>query len=236
MSLFPDEVEVKIKVKKATKPKTIDVNSAISKQFLEEYYVVKYNEVFSIAPRIIWGKDIRLINSLIKEYKDVKQFSCETPGELLIKVCDLFFNSSSDYLLKNAWNIQAFYYVFQTLVLKFSNKGKCIDPVIDGYKVAYFNHYDNKFDGAINDDMFMQVYVYLNSLQNKKCTLKKIAELFFSVCFDYMGSKKYNTSFFITNTAKELFQNWLTSDNNNLFFYSFEVGKLKIKQENTVNI
>ena len=217
--LFPELDNTK-KIKKVRKFKNQDIE--ICTRFMDEYYIPKYTEYFGIPPRINWGKDLKLLKIIIKDYKDISIFSCETYYELFTKVCELFFVDNSNYVLKNSWNIQAYYYMFQSLVLKIKhNEDNCITPIIEGYKIAYWNYYNEKYDKVIlNQDIFSQIYIYIKSLKEKygkDFTFKRFSELFFLVGFNYMGKRDYNINFFISNLAKNLFDTWITESN--LLFY-----------------
>ena len=61
-------------------------NSAISKEFIN-YYRKRYEELFGIPITINWGKDLKLMNSLLKTYNDVSIFGCSNKLEFLIKAC-----------------------------------------------------------------------------------------------------------------------------------------------------
>lgn len=233
-SLFPDICEKSIVTKKHKK---INPFSIISKRFLEEYYIPKYEEFFNIPAKVDWGKDIKLLNNTVKHYKDVTIFNCETLYELMTKVCDIFFTDNSSYVLKNAWSIQSFIYLFQSLLLKLKQKNEnCLTPLIDGYKLAYFNHYEEKIE-SIDESIFSQIYIYIKPLYEKygkplNFTLKRFTELYFLVGFDHLGKKKYTVEFFITSMMKKLFDNWLYSKRSLIFYpkddmviYKDRVGK-----------
>ena len=227
-SLFPD-VSKNPAVKKEKK---INTSSIISKQFLEEYYVPKYQELFGVPAKVNWGKDIKLLNNTIKNYSDITVFNCGSYLELLSKICDIFFTINTAYVLKNAWNIQAFSYLFQSLILQLKHRNdNCIIPIIDGYKVAYLNHYEEKFDSLIDESVFSQIYIYINTMyktheKHLKYSLKRFSELFFLVGFDYMGKRKYSISFFISDVSKSLFSKFLSDENNNLSLYPKDVGHI----------
>ena len=96
--------------------KKVNPNSAISKEFLE-YYAERYETLFGVPAKIEWGKDIKLINKLLKTYEDISIFGCEHKLEFLQKACEKYFMSRDNLALKNCWSTGIFYYNFPKIVL-----------------------------------------------------------------------------------------------------------------------
>ena len=108
--LFED-IQVVLKV---SPNKKVNPNLAISKEFLE-YYAKRYKTLFGVPAKIEWGKDIKLIDKLLKTYEDISIFGCANKLEFLQKACEKYFVSRDTLALKNCWNIGIFYYNFSKI-------------------------------------------------------------------------------------------------------------------------
>ena len=172
-----------------------DSKSAISKEFLN-YYGRRYTELFGVPGKVEWGKDIKLINKLLKTYEDVSIFSCESKLEFLIKVCEKYFISRDNLALKNCWSIGIFYYNFPKIVLLLKHGEESnISPIMEGFKLAYLNDTGIKYVGIFterDEEIFMQLYLFLKPIRLESYTLKRFSELYFLVLFD--SSACFNNS------------------------------------------
>lgn len=210
--------------------KKINPNSLISKEFLE-YYVDRYNALFGVPAKIEWGKDIKLINKLLKTYENVSIFGCESKLEFLQKACEKYFISRDNLALKNCWSIGIFYYNFPKIVLLLKHGEESnIDPIMEGFKLAYLNDAGVKYTGIFteqDEEVFMQLYLFLKPLWLKKFSLKRFAELYFLAMFDYLGDKKYDLNFFKSKFAMDYFVKWLETERKDLLmFYPIDVSDI----------
>src|SRR4030067_2826411 len=153
---FFDDTPIVLKVSSNRNP-----NSAISKEFLE-YYAKRYETSFGVPAKIEWGKDIKLINKLLRIYEDVSVFSCESKLEFLIKALEKYFISRDNLALKSAWSIGVFYCSFSKIVLLLKNAEESnISPIMEGFKLAYLNNTGVKYTGIFNEqdkEVFTQIY------------------------------------------------------------------------------
>ena len=227
-------------VLKVSPNKKVNPNSAISKEFLE-YYAERYETSFGVPAKIEWGKDIKLINKLLRIYEDVSVFSCEYKLEFLVKACEKYFISRDNLALKSAWSIGVFYCSFSkiVLVLKHGEESN-ISPIIKGFKLAYMNDTGIKYNGIITEqdkETFAQIYLFLKPIRLEGYSLKRFAELFFLVMFDCLGNKKYDLGFFVSKFAQNKFENWINTEGKEiLMFYPKDVvemdaEKLKYEEE-----
>lgn len=237
MNLFEDS-PVKVSKKKRT-------DSSIVKEFLTWYYE-RYEVLFGVPPIIHWGKDNKLIAIILKTYTDLEIFGCSEKLEFLIKACEKHFISKDSFALKNAWNINAFYCnISKTVLLLKNKKDLVISPIIEGFKLAYFNYTGNKYDEALlvnKEEIFSQIYLFLKPLwlQHSEFSLSAFTEIFFLIMFDHVGKKEYNINFFYSQYAQDTFIQWLeTEGKESLMFIPKEVGaidknRLKIEQDNLI--
>ena len=235
-NLFED-IQVVLKV---SPNKKVNPNSAISKEFLE-YYAKRYKTLFGVPAKIEWGKDIKLIDKLLKTYEDISIFGCANKLEFLQKACEKYFVSRDTLALKNCWNIGIFYYNFSKIVLLLKHgEASNISPIIEGYKLAYLNDTGIKYNGIItehDEEVFTQLYIFLKPLWVKEFTLPRFSEIYFLVLFDHMRKKDYNLNFFISKYAIDFFTKWLETEGKEiLMFYPKDVvemdaEKLKYEEE-----
>jgi|SRR3972149_2505084 len=212
----------------------------VSKEFIE-YYRTRYHEIFEIPAKVEWGKDIKLLNSLQKTYNDLSVFNCETPLEFLKKACEKYFVINDNLALKSAWSIGVFYYNFGKLALLLKNSDKeVIDPIIDGYKLAYLNHTGNKCEEIFigKEEIFGHIYLIIKPFwikYEKYFSFKRFAELYFLVLMVY--NDKSQLDFFVSKFAQDKFKNWLETEGKEiLMFYPKEIGlaskeKLEVEQK-----
>src|SRR3990170_2220948 len=217
-------------VLKVSPNKKVNPNSAISKEFLE-YYAKRYELLFGVPTKINWGKDLKLMNSLLKTYNDISIFGCENKLEFLIKACEKYFVSRDKLALQNCWNIGIFYYNFSKIVLLLKHGEESnIAPIMEGWKLAYLNDAGIKYTGIFteqDEEVFMQLYLFLKPLWLKKFSLKRFAELYFLAMFDYLGDKKYDLNFFKSKFAMDYFVKWLETERNDLLmFYPIDVSDM----------
>ena len=217
-------------VLKVSSNKKVNPNSAISKEFLE-YYVERYMSLFGIPAKIEWAKDVNLINKLLKTYEDISIFGCSHKLEFLVKVCERYFVSRDKLALQNCWNIGIFYYNFSKIVLLLKHGEESnISPIIEGYKLAYLNDTGIKYNGIItehDEEVFMQLYIFLKPLRVKEFTLPRFSEIYFLVLFDHMRKKDYNLNFFISKYAIDFFTKWLETEGKEiLMFYPKDVVEM----------
>jgi len=210
--------------------KKINPNSLISKEFLE-YYAKRYEILFSVPTKIEWGKDIKLINKLLKTYEDISIFSCESKLEFLIKACEKYFVSRDKLALQNCWSIGIFYYNFPKIVLLLKHgEASTIEPIMEGFKLAYLNDAGVKYTGIFtehDEEVFMQLCLFLKPLWDKRLLLKRFAELYFLVLFDSLGGKKYDLGFLVSKFAQDKFLNWLSEEGKDLLmFYPKDVSNI----------
>ena len=215
---------------KVSSNKKVNPNSAISKEFLE-YYVERYMSLFGIPAKIEWAKDVNLINKLLKTYEDISIFGCESKLEFLVKACEKYFISRDKLALQNCWNIGIFYYNFSKIVLLLKHgEASNIEPIIEGYKLAYLNDTGIKYNGIItehDEEVFMQLYIFLKPLWVKEFTLPRFSEIYFLVLFDHMRKKEYNLNFFISKYAIDFFTKWLETEGKEiLMFYPRDVSDI----------
>lgn len=203
-----------------------------TKEFIK-YYRKRYEELFGIPPKVAWGKDIRLLNLLQKNYDDVSIFSCETHLELLIKACEKYFVIRDNLALQNAWNIGIFYYNFGKLALLLKNSDKeVIEPIIEGYKLAYLNHTGNKLTDSLigKEEVFSHIYLIIKPLwvkYGKTFSLLRFSELYFLVLLVYTKDGLVDLNFFVSKFAIDKFQNWLETDGKELLiFYPKNIGNI----------
>ena len=217
-------------VLKVSPNKKVNPNSAISKEFLE-YYAERYETSFGVPAKIEWGKDIKLINKLLRIYEDVSVFSCESKLEFLVKACEKYFISRDNLALKSAWSIGVFYCSFSKIVLLLKHGEESnISPIIEGFKLAYMNDTGIKYNGIITEqdkETFAQIYLFLKPIRLEGYSLKRFAELFFLVMFDCLGNKKYDLGFFISKFAQNKFENWINTEGKEiLMFYPKGVSNI----------
>ena len=233
LDLFGDVVEKKplCKAKKVKKAKNQDTN--ISKEFLE-HYKNRYNELFEVSARINWGKDLKLLNSLLKTYNDPSIFNCETKLEFLVKACEKFFLKKDPFFIKGLWSIGCFYSSIDSIVLSLQNSDRgVIDSIIGGYKLAFLNHTGDKCEEIFieKEEVFGHIYLIIKGFwmnEWKKFSLTRFAELYFLVSLCY--SKKqvfFDLNFFISKFAQDKFQNWIETEGKEIIeFLPKEVGKI----------
>ena len=230
---FFDDTPIVLKVSSNRNP-----NSAISKEFLE-YYAERYETSFGVPAKIEWGKDIKLINKLLRIYEDVSVFSCESKLEFLVKACEKYFISRDNLALKSAWSIGVFYCSFSKIVLLLKNKENSnIEPITEGYKLAILNATGVKYNDIItehDEEVFVQLYLLLKPLWVKSFSLTRFTELFFLVLFDHMRNKDYNLNFFISKYAIDFFTKWLETEGKDILMFwpkdIVEMGKGRLEME-----
>jgi len=210
--------------------KKINPNSLISKEFLE-YYAERYETLFGIPAKIEFGKDIKLINKLLKTYEDISIFGCEHKLEFLQKACEKYFVSRDNLALKNCWSIGIFYYNFSKIMLVLKHgEASNISPIMEGFKLAYLNDAGIKYTGIFteqDEEIFMQLYLFLKPLWDKRLLLKRFVELYFLVLFDSLGGKKYDLGFLVSKFAQDKFLNWLSEEGKEiLMFYPRDVSDI----------
>jgi len=215
---------------KVSSNKKVNPNSAISKEFLE-YYAKRYELLFGVPTKINWGKDLKLVNSLLKTYNDVSIFGCTNKLEFLQKVCEKYFVSRDKLALQNCWNIGIFYYNFSKIVLLLKHgEASSIEPIIEGFTLAYLNDTGVKYTGIFtehDEEVFMQLYIFLKPLWVKEFTLPRFSEIYFLVLFDHMRKKEYNLNFFISKYAIDFFTKWLETEGKEiLMFYPRDVSDI----------
>lgn len=216
-------------------------NTQIPKEFIK-YYRDRYKEIFGIPAKIEYGKDLKLLNSLLKNYQDINAFNCKTQLELLIKACEKYFVINDNLALKSAWSIGVFYYNFGKIALLLKNSDKeVIDPIIEGYRLAYLNHTGDKFEVSLlgKEEIFAHIYLIIKPFwvkYGKEFSLNRFSELYFLVIMRYTKEKTFDFGFFITKFAQDKFQQWLETEGKEiLMFYPKDVGflsqeKLKIEE------
>lgn len=214
-------------------------NTVISKEFLS-YYNNRYKELFGIPPNINWGKDIKLINIILKTYEDVDAFNCDSKLDFLTKACEKYFLSKDVLALKSGWNIGVFYNNFSKIALLLKHvEDSSIFPIQEGYKLAYLNYVGHRFENTLQsyDEGFSQIFLYLNPLwkeYGQKLSLKRFSELYFLILFEYKN-KICDVNFFITKTAMEYFIRWLKEESKDyMLFLSkdiVEIDKNKLEEE-----
>ncbi len=230
--LFGEKLLSEKKIKKI-RNKTPEITN-ISKKFLEEYYIIRYTEFFGIPPKIDWGKDIALLNKILKTYTDVSIFGCDSQLDFLINSCEKFFLRRDNFVLKGAWSIGTFYIKIDNIVLTLKQGEKeIIDPIIEGYKIAYFNHTGNKAEASFvinKEDIFAQIYLFLKPLwiqYGELFPLKRFSEIYFLIIFDHLKDKEVSLSFFISKFSQDIFINWLeTEGKENLRFFPKDIGQM----------
>ena len=207
-------------------------NTVIAKDFLI-YFNDRYTELFGVPAKIVWEKDVKLIASIFKTYNDVSIFYCETKLEFLIKACEKYFISKDMLALKSAWSVGVFYTNISKLVLLLKHeKESNISPIIEGYKLAYFNHIGVKYETTFigQEEVFLQLYLYLKPLWKQygdSFTLLRFSEIFFIVLLNQLGDKEYNFNYFYSKYAQDFFIKWLeTEGKETLMFFPKEVGKM----------
>ena len=217
-------------VLKVSPNKKVNPNSAISKEFLE-YYAERYETSFGVPAKIEWGKDIKLINKLLRIYEDVSVFSCESKLEFLIKALEKYFISRDNLALKSAWSIGVFYCYFSKIVLLLKHAEESnISPIMEGFKLAYLNNAGVKYTGIFTEqdkEVFTQIYLFLKPTRLESYTLKRFSELYFLVMFDCLGNKKYDLGFFVSKFAQDKFLNWINTEGKEiLMFYPKDVSTI----------
>ena len=217
-------------VLKVSPNKKVNPNSAISKEFLE-YYTKRYELLFGVPTKINWGKDLKLMNSLLKTYNDISIFGCENKLEFLIKACEKYFVSRDKLALQNCWNIGIFYYNFSKIVLLLKHgEASSIEPIIEGFTLAYLNDTGVKYTGSFtehDEEVFMQLYIFLKPLWVKEFTLPRFSEIYFLVLFDCLGEKKHNFNFLVSKFAQDKFLAWLSEEGKEILrFFPRDVSNI----------
>ena len=211
-------------------------NTVIAKNFLDWYYE-QYPILFGVPAKVSWGKDTKLIASILKTYSDVTIFGCCEKLDFLIKACEKYFNSKDSLALKSAWSISVFYTNISKIVLLLKHEeGGVIDPIIEGYKIAYFNYTGNRYEESLigQEGDFSQIYLFLKPLWSeygKGFTLFRFSEIFFLILLDHLGNKEYNISFFYSKYAQDYFIKWLeTEGKESLMFFPKGLGSMTKEQ------
>ncbi len=206
-------------------------NTEISKKFITEYYKNRYTELFGAPPKIVWGKDLKLLNTIIKTYPDVSIFGCENHLVFLIKACEKYFVSKDSLALKNAWSIGVFFNNIDKIVLSLKNiEEGAIYDMMEGYKLAFFNHTGNKFDGSLigKEELFSLIHLIIKPFWKQygnNFSMKRFAELYFLVLLVYNKDKTFDLNFFVSKFAQDKFQNWLETEGKEiLMFFPREIG------------
>ena len=133
--------------------------------------------------------------------------------------------------MKGAWSIGVFYTNFAKIALLLKNKENSnICLIIEGYKLAYLDDTGTKYNGIItehDEEVFMQLYIFLKPLWVKEFTLPRFSEIYFLVLFDHMKKKDYNLNFFISKYAIDFFTKWLETEGKEiLMFYPKDVSDM----------
>ncbi len=216
-------------------------NTDISKKFITDYYKKRYLELFSAPPKIVWGKDLKLLNTIIKTYPDVAIFGCENHLIFLIKACEKYFVSKDSLALKNAWSIGIFFNNIDKIVLSLKNvEDDVVSQIIEGYKLAYLNHSGNKLTDSLigEEEIFAQLYLIIKPFwvkYGKDFSLKIFSEIYFLMIMGYNKNKPFTPETFISKFVQDKFQNWLeTEGKEELIFFPKGVGnktKAFLKQQ-----
>ncbi len=228
-----------------TIPKKKRTDASITKEFLDWYYE-RYKVLFGVPPLIHFGKDNKLVAIILKTYKDLALFGCSEKLEFLVKACEKYFISKDAFALKNAWNIHAFYCNIPKIVLLLKDKETAVSPIIEGFKLAYFNFSGNKYDEALlidKEESFSQIYLFLKSLwvnYGAEFTLLRFSEIFFLIMFDHLKNKEYGLNFFYTKYTQDFFTNWLISEGKSILMFipkgvgTMDKDRLQIEQDNLI--
>lgn len=220
-------------IEKAPKKKT--TNTAIAKQFLD-WYFEQYPILFGVPAKIAWEKDVKLIASILKTYEDVEIFGCSEKLEFLIKACEKYFISKDAFALRTAWSVSTFYTNISKIVLLLKHEEeRVIDPIIEGYRIAYFNYTGNRYEESLigKEGDFSQIYLFLKPLwiQYSEFSLLRFSEIFFLIILDHLGNKEYNISFFYSKYARDFFNKWLEIEGKeSLMFFPKELGNMTKEQ------
>ena len=230
--------EIPLVIKEPKKKKS--PNTQITKEFIK-YYKERYREIFGISPKIECGKDHKLLNLLLKNYQ-IEDFNCETKLEFLIKACEKYFVIKDNLSLKTAWSIGVFYYNFGKIALLLRNSDKeVIEPIIEGYKLAYLNHTGNKLTDSLigKEEIFSHIYLIIKPFWLKygeDFKFHRFSELYFLVLLGY-AEENFSLDFFTTKFAQDKFVNWLETEGKELIpFYPKNIGefpkeKLEIEEK-----
>ncbi len=239
--LFDELILPKKTIKKLSK---VTEQGLLAKRFIIEYFIPRYTELFQIPPKISWGKDLKLIITIIKTYKDISIFGFDNHFDFLVKLCEKYFTSKNSLTLKSVWSIGVFYTNIDNIVLSLKNSNEeIVEPIMEGYKLAFWNHTGNKFEGSLigKEEIFSHIYLILKPFwleHGKEFSLKRFSELFFLVILGYTKDMSFDLHFFTSKFTQERFQQWLeTEGKEELMFFPKDIGKIdknKIELEQTL--
>ncbi len=205
----------------------------ISSKFLKEYYIPKYTELFSIPPKISWGKEMRLLNKILKIYSNPEVFGCDNQYDFLVKSCDKFFLSKEPFIIKGCWSIGCFYTLIDKIALSLKNsENDIINQLQVGYKLAFWNYTGNKFEGSLvsTEGIFSHIYLILKEFwikYGKGFRLDRFSEIYFLVILSYNQNRQINLDYFVSKQAQNYFKQWIEEEGReSLRFFPKDVGKL----------
>lgn len=238
IDIFGEELLLK---EKKRKTKSTGGKGSLAKRFIEEYFIPKYEEFFQVPAKICWSKDIGLLIKILRTYEDISIFSCDNQYDFLVKTCEKYFTTKDMLSLKSAWSIGVFYTNIDKIVLTLRNSDEeVIKPIMEGYKIAYWNHTGDKFQDSLagKEEIFSHIYLILKPFwldYGKEFSLKRFSELFFLIVLSYTKDMSFDLNFFISKFAQDRFKGWLEIDGKEeLMFFPKDIGyidKNKIELE-----